>query len=301
MRAKIVFYFIRLFGRLPMPVLQRLGGGLGWLFYLFPNRERCNARITIDICFPEWDEKQKRALLKQSLIEGGKTLFEMPLFWVRQPEEWLDYIEIGEGYEVLQAALAEDRGLIIAGPHMGNWELTVQYMATLTNMTAIYRPPKMPELAELAREGRSRTGANMVPATPKGVKELLKALKSGGALGILCDQQPKAAGEQGAVFAPFFGRPALSMVLINRMARKTNAKVIFSYTERLSKPGHFKVHWREGSKQLLDADPVVAATAMNEILETCIRDCPEQYIWSYKRFHIQPEGMPSPYRKYNTG
>ncbi|PLY11888.1 MAG: lipid A biosynthesis acyltransferase [Sedimenticola sp.] len=296
MRAKIIFNLVRLLGCLPLPLLQGFGSLVGRLFYYLPNRETRNARINIGICFPELDEAAQRRLLKQSLIENGKTLFEMPLFWLNPPQHWIDRVEVGNGYEIFQAALAEERGLIIAGPHLGNWEATVQYLASQSKMTAIYRPPKLRELDELVRQGRSRTGATLVPATPQGVKQLLKALKSGEMLGILCDQQPKATGEQGAVFAPFFGQRALTMVMINRLAKRTGARVIFCYTERLKRPGRFSIHWCEGSEALLDEDPLVSATAMNRIIEQCIRQCPEQYIWSYKRFSEQPPGTSSPYQ-----
>jgi len=40
----------------------------------------------------------------------------------------------------------------------------------------------------------------------------------------------------------------------------------------------------------------VAATALNQSIEDCILDCPEQYQWNYKRFRLQPEGRSSFYR-----
>lgn len=295
MRAKIIFRLVRLMSFFPLPILQGMGAIVGRLFYYLPNKEARNARINIDICFPKWSADERNRLLKKSLIENSKALFEMPFFWIRDPSSWLGKVEIGQGYEILQSALQDDRGLIIAGPHTGNWDLTLQYLATLTKMTAIYRPPKMEELADLVRDGRSLTGATLVPATPQGVKQLLKAIKSGETLGILCDQQPKATGDQGAVFAPFFGRPALTMVLVNRLARKTGARVIFCYSERLKKPGHFRMHWCEGSELVGSDDTVASVTEMNRIIENCIRQNPEQYIWSYKRFSIQPPGMTSPY------
>ncbi len=58
-----------------------------------------------------------------------------------------------------------------------------------------------------------------------GVRKLLKALKSGEAVGMLPDQAPKA-GE--GVWAPFFGRPAYTMTLAARLAQ-TGATVLLAY------------------------------------------------------------------------
>lgn len=46
-----------------------------------------------------------------------------------------------------------------------------------------------------------------------------------------------------------------------------------------------------------DPDPVVAATALNQGVEACVRRCPLQYQWSYRRFSVRPDGGRSPYKR----
>ena len=82
-------------------------------------------------------------------------------------------------------------------------------------------------------KGRSRSGVRPVPTDPGGIKALYQALGRGEMVVILPDQQPKARVRGAGVFAPFFGVPALTMVLVGRLARKTGAPVIFSFAERL--------------------------------------------------------------------
>jgi len=84
-------------------------------------------------------------------------------------------------------------------------------------------------------------------------------------------------------------------VLVNRMAEKTGAPVLFWYMERLKGGRRYRIHWLAAPDGIADADPVVAATAMNQALEQCIRRCPSQSLWSYKRFYTRPEGMVCPY------
>jgi KDO2-lipid IV(A) lauroyltransferase len=87
------------------------------------------------------------------------------------------------------------------------------------------------------------------------------------------------------------------MLLFNRLARKTDAKVIFAYAERLSAGNGYHIHYVPADEKVRDEDPVVAATALNNGVESIVRALPSQYQWSYKRFHIQPDGVKSPYRK----
>jgi len=295
MRAKIILYLIKLLARTPFPLIMGLGTLLGGLLYLLPNRERHFARINIELCFPELSRAERRRLLRQSLIENARTLLEMPAMWVGNPQRWLDKVEEGDGAELLRQTLARGDGLIAAGPHLGNWELGLHFLTTLSKVTALYRPPREEALDDLIKSGRSHAGATLVPATAKGVKAIFTALRRGELMGVLCDQEPKATGKQGGVFAPFFGHPALSMVLVNRMAEKTGAPVLFWYMERLKGGRRYRIHWLAAPDGIADADPVVAATAMNQALEQCIRRCPSQYLWSYKRFYTRPEGMVCPY------
>jgi KDO2-lipid IV(A) lauroyltransferase len=44
-----------------------------------------------------------------------------------------------------------------------------------------------------------------------------------------------------------------------------------------------------------DRDDGVAAVALNRGVEACIRICPEQYQWAYRRFRRRPDNGPSPY------
>ena len=99
------------------------------------------------------------------------------------------------------------------------------------------------------------------------------------------------------MFAPFFGYPALTMVLINRLARKTGAPVVFTYVERLPAAGGYRMSFLPAPEGIDDPDPEIAAAALNLGVESCIRRCPEQYQWSYKRFSVRPDGAPSPYKR----
>ena len=189
----------------------------------------------------------------------------------------------------------QGQGLIVLAPHLGCWEIAGLYLASRGSVTSLYRPPRQAALGPVMKRARERSGAELVPTDASGIKRLFRVLQSGGTTGILPDQQPDSS--KGAVFAPFFGVPALTMLLVNRLMRKTGAKVIFCYAQRLPEGKGFTLHYLPAPAGLGDADPVHAATAMNQGVEHCVRQCPDQYQWSYKRFKEQPEGIRSPYRQ----
>lgn len=295
MRDKIILFILALFSRLPLSVAQGLGSLIGRIAYRIPNKERHIARINIATCLPELAVVQRQALLRESMIEAAKGLVEMPVVWASSPTRWIARMESGEGTGLFEAALSQGKGVIAVGPHLGNWEVGLHYLTSLAKVTAIYRPPRQQGLDAMLKQGRSKGGATLVPATPQGVKSLYSALKRGEIMALLADQQPKAAGRQGGVFAPFFGHPALTMVLVGRLARKTGAPVLFWFAERLPKAAGYRMHWFEAPAEIYSEDPELTAMALNKGLEACIRKAPSQYLWSYKRFASQPEGVISPY------
>jgi KDO2-lipid IV(A) lauroyltransferase len=297
MRAKIILALVTLASYIPFRVSRWLGYLVGTLFYRIPNRERHVARVNLELCFPERTPRERERMLHNCLVEGARTLLELPGVWRRDPGEWMGRVDGREGEQTLQRLLSRGKGVIIAVPHLGNWELLVHYVARIAPLTALYRPPRQQQLEETIRDGRSRSGARLVPTNNQGIKALYAALKAGELVGILPDQQPKTKGKSAGVFAPFFGVPALTMVLLSRLAHKSGAAVVFAVCERLPHGGGFRVHWLEAPEGIADADPEVAAAALNRGVESCVRICPEQYQWSYKRFEARPDGGRSRYSR----
>jgi len=288
--AKIL---IPLIARLPLTILYLSGYLLGTLFWLIPNKKRRYSTINLRLCLPELPASKRHQLLRRSLINEMQTLLEIPAL-LNLPQQRLNtIIQEVHGLEYLEQGINKGKGVILAVPHLGNWELIGLYVSARYPMTSLYRPQhRSPELDVFIRKGRQRFGAKLVPTDASGVRALYKALDSDEVTAILPDQNP---GKGGSVFAPFFGQPASTMVLLSRLARRNRATVLYSYTERLRRGKGFRLHFIPADETIYDHDAVISATSLNQGLESCIRKNPEQYWWSYKRFNVVPEGESSPY------
>ena len=182
--------------------------------------------------------------------------------------------------------------MLICTPHIGSWELSSLYGCSRFTMTILYRRPRMEELDSLIRSARERFGARMVAAGPQAVKALYRALASGETVGMLPDQEPRLGS---GVFAPFFGIPALTMVLLGRFARKSGAGVVFAFMQRLPRGRGYRLHYLRAGEAIHDPDPAVAAGEVNRMVERCIELEPAQYMWGYRRFRRRPPGEPPIY------
>jgi KDO2-lipid IV(A) lauroyltransferase len=292
--ARSIVLLHRIIGMLPLRAVHLVATALGGLASTLPTRERHVSEVNLGIAFPDVDRVARRRLARKSMIETAKTFAEGSAIWSWNRERILEHIHDVSGEERVREAIDSGRGVILAAPHLGNWELVGIYCSTSYPLTGLYQRPRLLELESLFRASRERFGAKLVPAGLGAVRTLTRALRRGEMIGILPDQD---AGSGLGVFVPFFGEPANTMTLLSRLAARTRALVVIAYAERLPRSLGFHMHFVPASEAIFDPDIERSAASLNRDVEDCVRGLPEQYLWSYKRFRIRPRGMRSPYAK----
>lgn len=269
---------LRLLSKLPLRWLHGAGTVLGWLTYRaspsYANRLRENL-ARAELCHNSSDFK---ALLRKSIKHAGKAMAELPAVWFRPQEQSAAWVRKVNGWDVIERARAQGRGIIIMAPHIGCFEVIPQYLSLRFPFTALYRPPRFTTLEPAMRAGRERPDMRLATTDVKGVRVLLKALRQGEAIGILPDQVPGAGDGE---WADFFGRPAYTMTLWSRLAERSGAPVVLMCALRLPKGQGYELTF-ESMPAALENEP--PARQLNRALETMIRRCPEQYMWSYNRY-----------------
>jgi len=211
-------------------------------------------------------------------------MLELIAVWFGSDEKVARLAVACDGWEIVEAARARGKGIIIVTPHLGCFEMVSLYFVQRLPMTVMYRQPRVAWLEPLMIAGRSRWQATVVPATLRGVRSFYRTLQHNGTVGLLPDQTP-GAGE--GVWADFFGRPAYTMTLAGRLQRATGAAVIMVFAERLPGGRGYHLHFDELPTAHFDE------TALNRAIEAQIRRCPEQYLWSYFRYK-GPSGAGAP-------
>ncbi|MCW5655061.1 MAG: lysophospholipid acyltransferase family protein [Hydrogenophaga sp.] len=285
-------FLFRFASLLPLSLLHALGWCLGWLSFVFSGRYRrrlfAHAR----------QAGLSRGAALASVGEAGKLVAELPRLWMGRPVaiHW-------DGAEHVEAALTQGRGVLFLTPHLGCFEIAAQAYAQRFGerqpTTVLYRPARKAWLKDIVAGARARPGLFTAPTTLAGVKQLIKALKAGQAVGLLPDQVPPAG--QG-VWAPFFGRDAYTMTLSARLVHAAQAQILLIWGERLSWGRGYRVHVRpfgHAGVGVLSQDALQAATQINQAMEMLVRECPQQYLWSYDRYK-QPAGQAAPVQSAET-
>jgi Kdo2-lipid IVA lauroyltransferase/acyltransferase len=264
----------RLLSRWPLPLLHGLGAALGWLAYtLSPTYRR---RFVTNSHLAGYADSQVRS----AIAHAGRMVAELPRLWWGAPVgiQW-------NGAELIDAAHSSGKGIVFLTPHLGCFEVTAQayaqrYASQGKAITVLYRPARKAWLQNLVSQSRDRPGLAAAPATLAGVKTLVKALRSGQALGILPDQVPPLGL---GVWSKFFGQAAYSMTLPARLAKQTGATILLAWGERLPAGSGYCVHLRPFAHELSDS-PEESALQINAAMEGLVRECPQQYLWGYARY-----------------
>ena len=283
--GRMMFAGAALVGLLPLSVARWLGAASGRIAHALGTREAKVARRNLELIAPELDASAREALVGEILRATGRNLLETLRVWTHKRRSNLRLVRAVHGVELLDEALADGRGLIVSAPHYGNWELLIEYLASRAPFSLVYRVPEKAAGDVFLRLARGGPNVRLVPAETNAMRPLWKALKDGGMVGITPDQQPKFGGGE---FAPFFGRQALSLSLIPRLAERSGAPVVFAWAEPV--PGGFDIRFERADPRIADPDLVVATTAMNAQVEAIARRDLRHYQWTYKRYSRRPRG-----------
>ena len=269
-----MLFWFRIFSRWPLWLLHLLGSMGGWLAWFYSGSYRSRFLDNARQAGLDW------GTVWRAVGQAGRMSAELPRLWLGQtpPLFWDDDRAALDAY-------ASGQGVLFLTPHMGCFEITAQALALRFSelhgpLTVLYRPARHAGLGEVMTLARQRPGLEAVPTTLAGVRQMIKALRSGRAVGLLPDQVPPEGMGQ---WAPFFGQPAYTMTLAARLALQTSARVVLIWGERLSWGRGYRLHTQALSHEL-SVDLDTAVVQINQAMESLILQCPSQYVWGYARY-----------------
>jgi KDO2-lipid IV(A) lauroyltransferase len=263
--------------------LSEKGAGL-WM-QLSPVKRR-TAERNLERCYPEMGAVERKRMVRDSFQHYLCSILETGHNWYWSLEKLESLCDGIINQDLFWESRATGRGVVALAPHFGAWEFLGMYLQGVADIAILYKPPSNPGLEKALLARRRRGGGKLIPATASGLRQLYAHIRSGEGVGVLPDQQPSTG--QGR-FAPFFGHPALTGVLVPRLVQRTGCIVLATVCERLE-GGRFQVHLMAVDEEIYSDDMVTSLTAMNRAIERCIAIAPAQYLWSYRRFKTQPEG-----------
>jgi Kdo2-lipid IVA lauroyltransferase/acyltransferase len=177
--------------------------------------------------------------------------------------------------------------------HMGNWELAAWPLTVAgNNPAAVYRTVKNPYVDEYLRWlrrdlypggllGKGRINGS-IEEGQKTARLIMDFVRQGGRLGLVCDLYDRSG-----LPVPFFGHPAKSVTIPAMIARRVGARVWIGRCLRVGKQSRFRIEFHELKvpRTANAAEDVKSITAaMQAQFEVWVREAPEQWMWSNRRW-----------------
>jgi len=268
-----------------------LGSGLGSIFSWLPSPIRRFAERNIELCFREMSPAERRGLMKQYFRLSGYAALCLGVAWFAPIWRVRKLVAIRDQHH-FDNARASGRNIILLAPHFIALDIGGMRAGYDKNFVCMYRKSRNP-LLEYLFQRRTRTGSVLVDRFAS-LKALIRYIREGRPFYYLPDQD---MGERASVFVPFFGIPAATVTALSRIAESTNAAVVPCVSRILPQGRGFEVRFYPPFENFPSDDPVADARRMNQEIEKRVREMPEQYMWSYRRFKTRPNNEPSLYKK----
>jgi KDO2-lipid IV(A) lauroyltransferase len=277
--------FLGLMAYLPLWFHYRFAHVIAFVFRVIPNRFARQTRQNIALCLPELDAAEQDKLYRQVLLHTAYAFTELAAVWHWPAEKIFPRITSVDICTEFQQA---DRAKIVLAPHLGSWETLGIWLGQHCNAIILYKRLKDKGLDDYIRKIRGRTGGAPVPTRKHGLRKLLIGLRAKSTLMILPDQKPGAGKAQ--IKAEFFGVNAPTTTLVRNLCGKVDCDVFIATMHRSSPPGEFSLIIRALDRERLAGDEVASAQYMNDEIERLVRQFPQQYNWSYRRFSNRAYG-----------
>jgi len=276
--------FIRLVTFLPFRAILAVGRATGMLAWLFSRRDKHIARVNIRLCLPELSASEQERLVRRHFAALGQAVYETGLVWWGSDARLDRWIRL-EGTDHLAAALAAGKGAILLSAHFTCLEMGARALTIHTPTSIMYMTPRNPLIAEFARRSRGRHAVRAIASDQ--VRDILRSLAGNLTVWYAPDQRYT---EKMSAIVPFFGQPAATNIATSRLARISGAQVLPYFPERLADGSGYVMRIGAAMEDFPSDDPVADALRFHALIEEHVRRCPEQYLWTYKRFKLPGPG-----------
>jgi KDO2-lipid IV(A) lauroyltransferase len=229
----------------------------------------------------ELSERELEKIACRAYGQIGITFIEM-LLAPKLKGHMLEMVDMSDAFSA-HDALKQGRGLIMVTGHFGSWELNGASVAAAgIPVTVVAKSQANPYVDTLVNRYRELLGMKVVQLGAP-IKHIVRALRDGGGIGLISDQD---VGKKG-VFVDFFGRKASVPQGAAQLALKYRTPVMVIMTARTA-PGKYKSFFR--LVEVYPDDTVETLTQRyTKIMEGIIRCYPEQYFWMHRRWKSSPD------------
>lgn len=269
----------------PPRLRVRVGHGIGLVAWGLLRRRRKLAAENVASTLL-LGEAEARRVARRSFMHFGRVLAECLSLPAYSREPALSRLDV-HGFDRFLEAHRLGRGVIVFSAHYGNWELIALRQAIAGYpMDFIARPLDNPVLERSFAEWRSLAG-NRVLGKRGALRRAVACLRDGRSLAILIDQNVR---DRPRLFMPFLGRLASVTPSLGQLAARLESPVV-PVVSRPREDGGYLIEYLpaiESDAPDREERALELTRAANALIESWIRQAPENWLWLHDRWKSTP-------------
>lgn len=278
----LTYPFLWLVSRLPFFLLYAFSDAIFFLVFYLVRYRRNVVQENLKLVFPEWTEGQRKKTEKAFYRHLCDMFLEMAKTMGMRHEDFKKRFTFSN-LEVIHNLERQGKGLMILFPHYASWEWAITIdQHILSTGFGIYQPVNNKYFDRLVRRIRSQFGMTLI--TTRETREVMARNKAEGThatYGMLSDQSPML--KKTHYWAPFMGIEVPMHTGAEFLSKQYDLPVVYL---KITKKGRGMYH---GDCILLEANPTQVpdyriTDAFFRETEQAIREAPEYYFWTHKRW-----------------
>ena len=278
-------WWLRALGRVPLPLMYALGTLLAVLMRDVLRYRVRVARDNLSKAMPELDAAERRRVLRRHYRVFADVLFELPRVAVMSAAELRERMRLPD-LSLLRTDFAGGHPVLLLTGHQCNWEWLLQAVALDIGVPFMcaYKPPHSERADQLMLGLRGRFGVRMVPGK-RLLRDVLRRRGSVHAIGMVADQMPTSSA--GRVWLRFLGRETAFFPGPAEIARAGAYSAYFLALRRIDR-GYYEARLERVASAGENAGVEDFIRRYVARLESLIRESPEDWAWTHRRWKLQP-------------
>jgi KDO2-lipid IV(A) lauroyltransferase len=278
-------FLYRFLGRLPFPLLYPLAWLTYLLLYYVAGYRKAVVKENLAGAFPDQSEREVTVLAKKFYRQFAQVGLEIARARYMDETDFRERVEILNPELIAECSGGMRQSVIILTIHQGNWEWMLHGLATTLGvpLDPVYKPLHSPAADRFMREVRSRFGSRPV-AISEATRDILRRRREFRLLVMVADQSP--VRRERSYWTRFMHRDAAFYLGAETIARTTGFPVLFAQCRRLRR-GHYQMELHKLGEAPYDGEAHSLTESYVRIAERAIREEPESWLWSNRRWKRQ--------------
>jgi len=286
--SRLGTFFLYLVSLLPFWFLYLVADILFVILYYVIGYRRNVVQKNLRNSFPEKSEAERRHIEKEYFKYMADLMMET-IKSVSMSKKSVQRRMICTNPELLELYFSRGKSIVAAAGHYANWEMACLSFGFLTDRRRmiVYKPQSNEVFTDFFNKTRSRFGATMI-SMRQTLRKMIEYKNEPTITVLASDQTPTR--EDAKYFTTFLNQQTAVFLGVEKLTKVVDSVVVF-YRIDLVKRGHYTYTFVPLVEEPKATKPYEITEIHVKYLESQIREKPEYWLWSHRRWKIKPSDV----------